>query len=43
MEEAQIRQRIKQIFDTTRIDYEGVFEPEAENLLVNLILEIKGE
>lgn len=43
MEEAEIRKRIQDIFDDTRIDYEGVYEPKAEDKLIELIEEIKEE
>jgi len=43
MPEEELRYRIKQIFDATRIDYEGVFEPHAEDMLVELFKEANDE
>lgn len=39
MKEEELRRRIKEIFDITRIDYEGVYEPKAEDMLVELFNE----
>lgn len=35
--EDDVRRQINKIFDETRIDYEGVYEPRAEELLIDLI------
>lgn len=43
MSEEELRRRIKQIFDVTRIPYEGVYESDAENMLVELFQEKEGE
>ena len=43
MKEEELRDRIKMIFDKTRIDYEGVFEPTAEDMLIELFNEALEE
>ena len=35
--EDDVRRQINKIFDETRIDYEGVYEPRAEELLIDLL------
>lgn len=43
MSEEEKRRRIRNIFDMTRIDYEGILENKAEDLLIELFDEIEGE
>ena len=39
MGEEELRRRIRSIFDATRIPYEGAYEPDAEDMLVELFNE----